>query len=196
MSQTAKTLLFLTADRPGLAVLHWLAGRVPSPLMRWLCMGCPTMHRGDSSMSSFLPREPLFTQHRAGWRAAQWCCWASVPNIDVILLISTLSLLLISLISAWSAGEQQQTELFFLSCLLPSYPTDSHIFREEPSQFFFPVYSVSPLHQCSWLIDQSCVNTAEILSSWSAQSHRVSRSFSSLVAEFVLQQSDHEKDTV
>lgn len=144
---------------------RWLAGRVPSPLMRWLCMGCPTMHRGDPSMSSFLPWEPLFTQHRAGWRAAQWCCWASVPNIDVILFISTLSLLLISLISAWSTGEQQQTELFFLSCLFLSHPTDSHILGEEPSQFFFQSPQWVPCTHCSCLIDQSCVDTAEILNS-------------------------------
>lgn len=83
-------------------------------------------------MSVFLPGEPPFTQHRAGWKAAQW---ASAPNIDVILLISTLSLLLISLISAWSAGEQQQTQLFFLSSLfiIPRTPT----YSEKTDSFFF-----------------------------------------------------------
>lgn len=52
--------------------------------------------------------------------------WVSAPNIDVMLLITTLSLLLISLISAWRAGEKQQTELFSLSSPFPSHPSYSH----------------------------------------------------------------------
>lgn len=119
------------------------------------------MHRRDPSMSSFLPGEPLFTQHRA----AQWCCWASAPNIDVILLISTLSLLLISLISAWSAGEQQQTELFFLFSLFPSHPlTPTFSERNRADSFLRPPPRI-PCILRSWFIDQSFVNTAEILKS-------------------------------
>lgn len=94
--------------------------------------------RQDLSMSSFLPGEPQFTQHRDGCRAAQW---ASAPNIDVILLISTLSLLLISLISAWSPEKQQQTELFLSRTI--SFHWLPHTLRETG---LIPSYSTIPLH--------------------------------------------------
>lgn len=106
--------------------------------------------RRDPSMSSILPGEPLFTQftqHRDGWRAAQWCCWASAPNIDVILLISTLSLLLISLISAWSAAKQQQTELF-LSPTISSHWLP-HTLRETGRILFFQNPPAPSIHGLS-----------------------------------------------
>lgn len=169
-----------------------LLTRSPHPLLLswWLCMGGLTMYGGwkDWSVSSFHHREPLLTQHRVGWRPAQWCCWAFSPNIDVILLISTLSLLLINLISAWCAGEQQQTN----RALFLSHHTDFHMHREKPSLLFFSSLLPESLNPSAHgLSIRSHINTAEILKSWPAQSHRMTRSFFSLLPELVLQESNH-----
>lgn len=141
MSQTNESSSYLTVHWPILLVLCWPAGRVP-PVDEVAVYGRPNnaqRRRLERPINEFLSLWGATVTGRVG-RAAQWCFWASAPNIDVILLISTLSLLLISLISAWSAAEQQQTTLFFLL----SFPVSSywlpHILREtkKPICFFQP----------------------------------------------------------
>lgn len=130
MSQTTKMLSDFTSDRP-VHVLRWPTGMAPPPV--WEARRCTGW---DLSMSSFLPEEPQFTQHRDVCRVAQW---ASAPNIDVIPLISTLSLLLISLIFAWNPEKQQQTELFLSR-------TISSLWLPHTLRGRVPFYSRTPLH--------------------------------------------------
>lgn len=84
-------------------------------------------------------------------------------------------------------GSNNKQSSFFLFLPLIA-PTPTRTERNQENFFSFPE-SPTPLR--SWFIDQSHVNKTEILKPWTAQSHRLSWSFSYLVAELVLQQSNH-----
>lgn len=91
----------------------------------------------------------------------------------------------------WVLQSNNKHSSFFSSLfsrLIPLTPTHSESDRAD--SFLHPPPRI-PCAPRSWFIDQSLVNTAEILKSWSGRSHRISRSCSALLAKLVLKQSDH-----
>lgn len=127
MGANISSLKLLSSNHPrwpGLIIQAIL--NLPNPLIGQLRRADLTLEAGGCRVinESFLPRELLFTEDRGGWKAA---LWAPAPRIDVILLVSTLSELLISLISLWSTEQQQQMLLALISpSAFPPHLNDSY----------------------------------------------------------------------
>lgn len=163
-----------------------------------MCMGGPAAQRGGrlgvgvgGINEPFLPGEPLFTQHRAGWRAAPWAMHLSLMSSNSSLHYPWYWLVWSQPGALRNNNKWSKLTSFFyflpLFSLFPSHPTDTQKYEERQIPFFFLTAStlnLCTIHSC--FIDQDSINTFEALQSWAMQPCRVMRGFSSLLAKLAL----------